>query len=256
MSKDTSPQACIALAEELWRWARYSPIEIAEAMHTNDLAVDVLRAGLELYIEQVRSEMGEEREKEMQLTSTNQRLLLTMLIATQEPQNGESEFDQAGCDTAARVSLFSSFREHTPTVEILRNEPGLLQLLLPVEQEAFTSAQILSWLRLSHDDRIARYECDLIADEHLRELRAQVLKSRAGVIEPSDVSIEKVKAIASLQREENGVQFWTQDFHYNVHYLVADGQVFMRCGYWGQTLFNWLAHGRMVYDLQGEQWWF
>jgi hypothetical protein len=63
MSRDTSLQARLALAQQLWNWARTDPIEIAEAMHTSDLAVEILRAGLDLYIQQVQSEVRAQSEE-------------------------------------------------------------------------------------------------------------------------------------------------------------------------------------------------
>jgi hypothetical protein len=68
-------------------------------------------------------------------------------------------------------------------------------------------------------------------------------------IEPSDITIEMVQACATLRQEVNGVQWWTQNLHPNVHYLIAGRKVYMRHGYAGRCLFNWFAHGRMIYDL-------
>jgi hypothetical protein len=58
MSRDTSPQARIALAEKLWQLARTRPSDLAEEILTNGLAVEVLRSGLHLYIEHVQSQAG------------------------------------------------------------------------------------------------------------------------------------------------------------------------------------------------------
>jgi hypothetical protein len=65
MSRDTSPQERIALAEELGRFARTQPLELAELMYTNDLAVEILHVGLDLFIQQeqqseVHSQMPDE----------------------------------------------------------------------------------------------------------------------------------------------------------------------------------------------------
>lgn len=56
MSRDTSQKAHIDLAEKLWQLARTNPSELVEEMYTNDLAVEVLRAGLDLYIQQMQEE--------------------------------------------------------------------------------------------------------------------------------------------------------------------------------------------------------
>jgi hypothetical protein len=56
MSRDTSPQARINLAQQLWQLAHTDPGELAEEMYTNDLAVEILRAGLDLYVQQVQEE--------------------------------------------------------------------------------------------------------------------------------------------------------------------------------------------------------
>lgn len=55
MNRDTSPKGRVALAEKLWQLARTDPSDLAEEMHTNSLAVEILRAGLDLYIQQVQS---------------------------------------------------------------------------------------------------------------------------------------------------------------------------------------------------------
>ena len=65
MSRDTSPQERIALAEELGRFARTQLLELAELMYTNDLAVEILHVGLDLFIQQeqqseVHSQMPDE----------------------------------------------------------------------------------------------------------------------------------------------------------------------------------------------------
>ncbi|MBA2396162.1 MAG: hypothetical protein H0V70_25840 [Ktedonobacteraceae bacterium] len=60
-SRDNSPQGRKALAERLWELVRTDPGALAEGMHTNSLVVEILRAGLNLYIQQVQSEeRGEE----------------------------------------------------------------------------------------------------------------------------------------------------------------------------------------------------
>lgn len=64
----------------------------------------------------------------------------------------------------------------------------------------------------------------------------------------SNLTPKDVQSLATLYREENGVQWWSNA---NVHYLIYLGRVYVQCGFWGQTCFNYLAHGRAVYDING-----
>jgi hypothetical protein len=68
-----------------------------------------------------------------------------------------------------------------------------------------------------------------------------------------EITIDEVQSCATFQREENDVQWWTSNEYGNLHYLVQNGKVYARYGFWARTMFNGLAYGRAVYDLQGVQ---
>ena len=103
---------------------------------------------------------------------------------------------------------------------------------------------------------IVEYECELLDEQDLRSLRVQVLTTRLEGIEASAISYEEVKAMATQISEANGVELWTKNVDANVHYIVARGLIFIRYNFGGRKLFNWLAHGRWVYDLTKEPWGF
>jgi hypothetical protein len=65
-----------------------------------------------------------------------------------------------------------------------------------------------------------------------------------------EITIAEVQSCATLQREECGVEWYTSNEYYNLHYLVQGDKVYARYGFWARTLFNGLAYGRAVYDLQ------
>jgi hypothetical protein len=114
MSRDKSPQARIALAEELWQLARTGPSEIAELMHTNDLAVEILRAGLDLYVQQTQSEEHSRQTPDelMQLKKEHEHIVQLLHNATlalkvteddlQRKIDFDPEYDETGSEQADR----------------------------------------------------------------------------------------------------------------------------------------------------------
>lgn len=63
-------------------------------------------------------------------------------------------------------------------------------------------------------------------------------------------TLEEVQGIADLREAANGVQWYAQRLHPNVHYIVgSDGKVYTQIGYHGRVAFHLLAYGRAVYEL-------
>jgi len=52
-----------------------------------------------------------------------------------------------------------------------------------------------------------------------------------------EITIAEVQSIATLQREECGVAWYTSNEYGNLHYLVHEGKVHVRYGFWARTMF-------------------
>lgn len=51
----------------------------------------------------------------------------------------------------------------------------------------------------------------------------------------------EIAEYSELREEVNGVRWYTQNMHYNVHYIVCQGRVFMYCGHPAKVAFNELS---------------
>lgn len=60
-------------------------------------------------------------------------------------------------------------------------------------------------------------------------------------IQYSELTLLEMQESSTLQEEANRVQWWTQNMHYNVHYIVFAGRIFMQYGFHGENLFRRLS---------------
>lgn len=140
--------------------------------------------------------------------------------------------------------LFERVRGLAPQVEILGNDTkeSALELLLTDEECAQAMPEVV---RLRNAGWIS-YSGEACSEAQLQQMRLQVLQDRIARYKPVDIPIGQIKDVCRCQAQANGVDLWSNG---NIHYIVADGRVFERYGFWGIDLFNYLAHGRYQYDL-------
>jgi hypothetical protein len=134
MPRDLSPQARISVAEHLWELARTGPGEIAELMHTNSVAVDVLRTGMNLFIQQAQAEARNLR------AEIPERKSIEKIIIALDSEDGQ-------------------------ITGIFTNDPGLIVRII----DADTQVQGRVWGPYDPEDTMVVEDVDATAIAHLRE---------------------------------------------------------------------------------------
>jgi hypothetical protein len=129
MSRDTSSQERIALAEEMGRFARSKPIELAELMYTSDLAEEILQTGLDLFIQQeqpseVQSQMPDEL---MQLKKEHEHIVQQLHNATLALKVTED-------DLHTIIIVLDSKEGHI--TKVFTSDPGLVVRVVDIDTEA------------------------------------------------------------------------------------------------------------------------